>query len=62
MVTYQSSQEHHLKSFISIRFISQNNGDVTTTFEGSEGSNFVNLIINYEVPSLFVSDTVNILV
>ena len=49
-------------AIISIRFLSQNNEDIMTTFEGSGGSNFVNLIINYEVPSLFVSDTVNILV
>ena len=44
----------------SIRFLSENGDEIRSSFESSSSSNYVNLVINYEIPSAFVSDTLNI--
>ena len=44
----------------SIKFFSENGEEMGSSFESSSSSNYVNLVINYEIPSAFVSDTLNI--
>jgi len=44
----------------SIKFISENGEEIRSSFESSSSSNYVHLVINYEIPSAFVSDTLNI--
>jgi len=47
-------------SIRSIKFISENGEEVRSSFESSSSSNYVKLVINYEIPSAFVSDTLDI--
>ena len=44
----------------SIKFLSENGEEIRSSFESSSSSNYVNLVIDYEIPSAFVSDTLNI--
>ena len=44
----------------SIKFLSENGEEVRSSFESSSSSNYVKLVINYEIPSAFVSDTLDI--
>ena len=44
----------------SIKFLSENGEEIRSSFEGSSSSNYVHLVINYEIPYAFVSDTLNI--
>ena len=44
----------------SIKFLSESGEEIRSSFEGSSSSNYVNLVINYEIPSAFTSDTLNI--
>ena len=45
---------------VSIDFSSQNGEEFLGSFEGSNGSNHVNLMISYEIPSAFVADSFSI--
>ena len=47
-------------SIRSIKFFSENGEEMGSSFESSSSSNYVKLVINYEIPSAFVSDTLNI--
>jgi phage baseplate assembly protein W len=47
-------------SLRSIKFFSENGEEMGSSFESSNSSNYVKLVINYEIPSAFVSDTLNI--
>ncbi len=47
-------------SIRSIKFFSENGEEMGSSFESSNSSNYVKLVINYEIPSAFVSDTLNI--
>jgi phage baseplate assembly protein W len=44
----------------SIKFLSENGEEIRSSFEGSSSSNYVHLVVNYEIPYAFVSDTLNI--
>ena len=44
----------------SIKFLSENGEEIRSSFEGSSSSNYVKLVIDYEIPSAFVSDTLDI--
>lgn len=44
----------------SIKFLSENGEEVRSSFESSSSSNYVKLVIDYEIPSAFVLDTLNI--
>ena len=44
----------------SIKFLSENGEEIRSSFESSSSSNYVKLVINYEIPSAFVSDTLDI--
>ena len=44
----------------SIKFISENGDEIRSSFESSSRTNYVKLVINYEIPSAFVSDTLDI--
>jgi len=44
----------------SIKFMSENGEEIRSSFESSSSSNYVHLVINYEISSAFVSDTLNI--
>ena len=44
----------------SIKFLSENGEEMGSSFESSSSSNYVKLVINYEIPSAFVSDTLDI--
>jgi phage baseplate assembly protein W len=44
----------------SIKFFSENGEEIRSSFESSSSSNYVHLVINYEIPSAFVSDALNI--
>ena len=44
----------------SIKFLSENGEEMGSSFENSSSSNYVKLVLNYEIPSAFVSDTLNI--
>jgi phage baseplate assembly protein W len=44
----------------SIKFLSENGEEIRSSFESSSSSNYVKLVLNYEIPSAFVSDTLNI--
>lgn len=47
-------------SIRSIKFFSENGEEMGSSFESSSSSNYVKLVINYEIPSAFVSDTLDI--
>ena len=47
-------------NILSIKFLSENGEGIRSSFESSSSSNYVHLVINYEIPSAFVSDTLNI--
>jgi phage baseplate assembly protein W len=47
-------------SIRSIKFFSENGEEMGSSFESSSSSNYVKLVLNYEIPSAFVSDTLNI--
>ena len=44
----------------SIKFLSENGEEIRSSFENSSSSNYVKLVIDYEIPSAFVSDTLDI--
>jgi len=44
----------------SIKFFSENGEEMGSSFESSSRTNYVKLVINYEIPSAFVSDTLDI--
>ena len=44
----------------SIKFLSENGEEIRSSFESSNSSNYVKLVIDYEIPYAFVSDTLNI--
>ena len=44
----------------SIKFLSENGEEIRSSFESSNSSNYVKLVIDYEIPSAFVLDTLNI--
>ena len=44
----------------SIKFFSENGEEMGSSFESSSSSNYVKLVIDYEIPSAFVSDTLDI--
>lgn len=44
----------------SIKFLSENGEEIRSSFEGSSSSNYVKLVLDYEIPSAFVSDTLDI--
>ena len=44
----------------SIKFLSENGDEIRSSFESSSSSNYVKLVIDYEIPSAFVSDTLDI--
>jgi len=47
-------------NILSIKFLSENGEEIRSSFESSSSSNYVHLVINYEIPSAFVSDALNI--
>ena len=47
-------------SIRSIKFLSENGEEIRSSFESSSSSNYVKLVIDYEIPSAFVSDTLDI--
>ena len=47
-------------SISSIKFLSEKGEEIRSSFESSSNSNYVHLVINYEIPSAFVSDTLDI--
>ena len=47
-------------SIRSIKFLSENGDEIRSSFESSSSSNYVKLVIDYEIPSAFVSDTLDI--
>ena len=44
----------------SIKFLSENGDEIRSSFESSSSSNYVKLVLNYEIPSAFVSDALEI--
>ena len=44
----------------SIKFLSENGDEIRSSFESSSSSNYVKLVLDYEIPSAFVSDTLDI--
>ena len=44
----------------SIKFLSENGDEIRSSFESSSSSNYVKLVLNYEIPSAFISDTLDI--
>ena len=44
----------------SIKFLSENGEEIRSSFESSSSSNYVKLVIDYEIPSAFISDTLDI--
>ena len=44
----------------SIKFVSENGEEIRSSFESSSSSNYVKLVLNYEIPSAFISDTLDI--
>jgi len=44
----------------SIKFMSENGEEIRSSFESSSSSNYVKLVLNYEIPSAFVSDALEI--
>lgn len=44
----------------SIKFVSENGEEIRSSFESSSSSNYVKLVLNYEIPSAFVSDALEI--
>ena len=44
----------------SIKFLSENGEEIRSSFESSSSSNYVKLVLNYEIPSAFVSDALEI--
>ena len=44
----------------SIKFLSESGEEIRSSFESSSSSNYVKLVIDYEIPSAFVSDTLDI--
>ena len=44
----------------SIKFLSENGEEIRSSFESSSSSNYVKLVLDYEIPSAFVSDTLDI--
>ena len=44
----------------SIKFFSENGEEMGSSFENSSSSNYVKLVLNYEIPSAFISDTLDI--
>ena len=44
----------------SIKFLSENGDEIRSSFESSSSSNYVKLVIDYEIPSAFISDTLDI--
>jgi len=44
----------------SIKFFSENGEEIRSSFESSSSSNYVKLVLNYEIPSAFVSDALEI--
>ena len=44
----------------SIKFLSENGEEIRSSFEGSSSSNYVKIVLDYEIPSAFVSDTLDI--
>jgi len=46
-------------NILSIKFVSENGDEIRSSFESSSSSNYVHLV-NYEIPSAFASDTLNI--
>ena len=47
-------------SISSIKFLSENGEEIRSSFESSSRSNYVKLVLNYEIPSAFVSDALEI--
>ena len=47
-------------SISSIKFFSENGEEIRSSFESSSSSNYVKLVLNYEIPSAFVSDALEI--
>lgn len=47
-------------SISSIKFMSENGEEIRSSFESSSSSNYVKLVLNYEIPSAFVSDALEI--
>ena len=58
--------EEHVRTYLpsvrirSIKFLSESGEEIRSSFEGSSSSNYVKLVLDYEIPSAFVSDTLNI--
>ena len=44
----------------SIKFLSENGDEIRSSFESSSSSNYVKLVLNFEIPSAFISDTLDI--
>jgi phage baseplate assembly protein W len=44
----------------SIKFLSENGEEIRSSFEDSSSSNYIKLVLDYEIPSAFVSDTLDI--
>ena len=44
----------------SIKFLSENGDEIRSSLESSSSSNYVKLVLDYEIPSAFVSDTLDI--
>ncbi len=44
----------------SIKFLSENGEEIRSSFENSSSSNYVKLVLDYEIPSAFISDTLDI--
>ncbi len=44
----------------SIKFLSENGEEIRSSFENSSSSNYIKLVLDYEIPSAFVSDTLDI--
>ena len=44
----------------SIKFLSENGDEIRSSFESSSSSNYVKLVLDYEIPSAFISDTLDI--
>ena len=44
----------------SIKFLSENGEEIRSSFENSSSSNYVKLVLDYDTPSAFVSDTLDI--
>ena len=44
----------------SIKFLSENGEEIRSSFENSSSSNYIKLVLDYEIPSAFISDTLDI--